>query len=297
MPSEPGATNIAEAADADSEGSVATEAGTASLPPPLEHVLLDETLPLDVKALWRLVMADGQFWREFQERRQARGLVMSGWSHAKADSKRAGLERRLEYTVPVKRSRLGPREARCEEAQRCERRGADGFHVHVVARTPEVPCGTCFHQELQWVATPAGKGRTRVVVSARVVFTRPLFGMRGLIESSSLEGMRDTYCVLSTVLRQRLAAALPVIAVPDATPAPVLACAGAGGPCRRDALLTQLAARAPAWRALFLSALFALRGLWCGRPFCFVLRGAAALRTVTRGSVAHVPTATAPLLA
>ena len=50
-----------------------------------------------------------------------------------------GFERRLEYTVPVKRNRLGPSEARCEEVQHCRRRGADGFWVSVVARTPEVP--------------------------------------------------------------------------------------------------------------------------------------------------------------
>ena len=52
-----------------------------------------------------------------------------------------GIERRLEYTVPVKRNRLGPREARCEEVQRCSRRGADGFHVQVTARTPDVRTG------------------------------------------------------------------------------------------------------------------------------------------------------------
>ena len=40
--------------------------------------------------------------------------------------------------MPVKRNRLGPREARCEEVQRCSRRGADGFHVQVTARTPDV---------------------------------------------------------------------------------------------------------------------------------------------------------------
>jgi len=55
-----------------------------------------------------------------------------------------------------------------------------------VAR-PQVPCGGAFHQELQWVAAPVSAGRARLIVSARVVFTRPLFGMRGLIESSSLE--------------------------------------------------------------------------------------------------------------
>ena len=37
------------------------------------------------------------------------------------------------------------------------------------------------------MAAPAGDGRARLVVSARVVFTGPVFGMRGLIESSSLE--------------------------------------------------------------------------------------------------------------
>ena len=37
------------------------------------------------------------------------------------------------------------------------------------------------------MAAPAGEGRARLVVSARVLFTGPVFGMRGLIESSSLE--------------------------------------------------------------------------------------------------------------
>lgn len=67
----------------------ADAAGAELLPPALEHLLLDETLPLDVKALWRLVMADPDFWREFQDRRQAHGLVMTGWTHVIGDAKRA----------------------------------------------------------------------------------------------------------------------------------------------------------------------------------------------------------------
>lgn len=183
----------ADFADADSLGSVVPEEDTVVLPAPLEHVLLEETLPLDAKALWRLVMADAAFWAAFLEKRQARGVRVDGWAHVKAGPKRArpgcpcaavacwgahaqaaqhrlrcggaavacehptafqpgreeqhgcwagaGLERRLEYTVPVKRNRLGPREARCEEVQRCKRRGAAGFHVQVIARTPEVRLG------------------------------------------------------------------------------------------------------------------------------------------------------------
>lgn len=38
--------------------------------------------------------------------------------------------------------------------------------------------------------------------------------------------------------------------------------AGGAAPAQRDALLTHLARRAPAWRALFLSALFALAAAW-----------------------------------
>ena len=76
-------------ADADSLGSVAPEEDTVVLPAPLEHVLLDETLPLDAKALWRLVMADAAFWAAFLEARQARGVVVDGWAHVKAGPKRA----------------------------------------------------------------------------------------------------------------------------------------------------------------------------------------------------------------
>jgi len=74
---------------------------------------------------------------------QARKLVTTAWRSVVVQTYPAlaggGFERRLEYTVPVKRNRLGPSEARCEEVQHCRRRGADGFWVSVVARTPEVP--------------------------------------------------------------------------------------------------------------------------------------------------------------
>ncbi len=73
--------------------------GAAPLPPPLEHVLLDETLPLDVKALWRLMMADADFWREFLARRQARGTVLTGWVMVDAETKRA-LPRRAPCVCP-----------------------------------------------------------------------------------------------------------------------------------------------------------------------------------------------------
>ncbi len=67
-----------------------------------------------------------------------------------------GFERRLEYTVPVKRNRLGPSEARCEEVQHCRRRGADGFWVSVVARTPEVPlCAAPVGQRIPTLTLPS----------------------------------------------------------------------------------------------------------------------------------------------
>ena len=52
-------------------------------------MLLEETLPLDAKALWRLVMADAAFWAAFLERRQARGVRVDSWAHFKAGPKRA----------------------------------------------------------------------------------------------------------------------------------------------------------------------------------------------------------------
>ena len=52
-------------------------------------MLLEETLPLDAKALWRLVMADATFWAAFLEARQARGVTVGGWAHVKAAPKRA----------------------------------------------------------------------------------------------------------------------------------------------------------------------------------------------------------------
>ena len=89
----------ADLVDADSLGSVVPEEDTVVLPAPLDHVLLEETLPLDAKALWRLVMADAAFWATFLERRQARGVRVDGWAHVKAGPKRARPGRRVRAAI------------------------------------------------------------------------------------------------------------------------------------------------------------------------------------------------------
>ena len=81
----------------------------------------------------------------------------------------------------------------------CREQHGGAFDSETVAAAAQVPCGNSFHQELQWVATPAGEGRARLVVSARVVFLRPLFGMRGLIESSSLEVRNPRFLMQGSV--------------------------------------------------------------------------------------------------
>lgn len=48
------------------------------------------------------------------------------------------LIRRLEYVTPVKKNRLGPKEAWCFEQQICSTRGAAGFVVTIEAHTPKV---------------------------------------------------------------------------------------------------------------------------------------------------------------
>ncbi|KAK9797077.1 hypothetical protein WJX73_003567 [Symbiochloris irregularis] len=118
---------------------------------------------------------------------------------------RAGgrLERRLEYITPVKKNRLGPKEAWCYEQQVCRTRGAAGFVVTIEVHTPKVPYGGTFHCKLQWVAKRLSSSSTQLCVTAAVVFTKGCI-VKAIIDRASMEGIRESYQLYQAHLSSHL---------------------------------------------------------------------------------------------
>ena len=63
-------------------GSSRGTAAAPELPEALHTVLLDETLPVPPRELWRLVMADPAFFRHMQAQKRVSELRMGRWQLA-----------------------------------------------------------------------------------------------------------------------------------------------------------------------------------------------------------------------
>ena len=114
----------------------------------------------------------------------------------------------MTYTTPVAAGVLGPRTSPCVETWACPARTDGGWTASASVATPGVPCGSVFRVRLQWAATKADAGRTRLRVAARVVFTSPpsIPGVRRVIQSAALDGLRRAYGGYRAALAARFGA-------------------------------------------------------------------------------------------
>jgi transposase-like protein len=151
-------------------------------------LLLDESVPLTPKQLWRLVY-DLNFIQQFHSLRRNREVGIGCWQKTGERE----FTKSAHYITPVKKNVIGPSEAYTEEEYRCERRGESGFAVTVCAYNRKVPYGGSFHVELFWTAARVSPTHTRLQVVGRFVPEKRMLGVAGIIKKATNEGLKETY--------------------------------------------------------------------------------------------------------
>lgn len=169
------------------DSSAASQTAILASVQPLSTLFLEQEVELDARTLWLAAMTHSTFTHDFHRDRKLRDIKMGHW-HMEGKE----LVRRLEYVTPVKKNKLGPKEAWCIEKEVCTTRGLAGFVVLEEAYTPRLPYGGSFHCKTLWVATRVSSKRTKLQISGEVVFTRGCL-FKGMITRMSLDGMSDSY--------------------------------------------------------------------------------------------------------
>ncbi|BDA46845.1 probable membrane-anchored lipid-binding protein YSP2 at C-terminar half [Coccomyxa sp. Obi] len=165
----------------------------------LSTVLLDETLPVGARDLWRLVMADPEFFDSVQKLNKHRATKQGRWKLTKD----GGAERRVMYITPIKKQLVGPKEAQCRETHHCTGPPDSSWQVDVRVQTPKVPYGNSFHSHLRWAARSIDDKHTHLKITCQVVFTGSCM-MKGVVKKASIEGMKESYTKYRAHLLQRL---------------------------------------------------------------------------------------------
>ncbi|KAL3136346.1 hypothetical protein ABBQ38_005608 [Trebouxia sp. C0009 RCD-2024] len=158
--------------------------------PLLAVPLIDETLSCSVKQLWSIICKpDPAFQATIHRLSGNKDIQYGDWQQ-----QGGSLVREEQYINPLKKNKFGPTEALCIDRQQCIHRSASGFVVERRVYTPKVPFGGSFFNLVQWCAwSEPGSGKAHLQVSCDVVFTARWVPAKGIINSSSIEGMLRFY--------------------------------------------------------------------------------------------------------
>lgn len=153
-----------------------------ALPDALPIALVDESLPVSTKKLFKMMLGtDSEFVNKFFQARKYWDINIGQWTAVGGERKREVL-----YTMPLKKNALGPSEAACIEEYKVVSKEDGGWLVTLYVTTPKVPYGTSFHQNVQWACRYEGRGKCRLRVTGEVEFTKSPF-VKGMIQKASEE--------------------------------------------------------------------------------------------------------------
>lgn len=187
-----GLENVNEGVDVNTLGLTVSgdTAHAEQLPPPLPELLLEYHAGCSLEKLFRVIMAPERAFISAQNAaHRYRDVHIDSWE----TDPPGGLSKRcIRFTTPLS-NKLGPDHAVCYAQYTLVSRTAQSFHVSMEARTPEVPYGGSFYQDIRFVGVSRGPYACDLTVSAEVKFTKWVPGIASLIRSSAKQGMRDTY--------------------------------------------------------------------------------------------------------
>lgn len=189
--------NIFEDAD---EPISAHEPEPMPLPDALPIALVDESLPIGCSSLFDMLLGSRSgLVSKFLQIRACHSISLGKWTNTGGQK-----QRRVSYTVPVKKNALGPSEAACIEQYTVTSKQGSGWLVTLLVYTPKVPFGDTFHQELQWACQHKGPSRCCMRITGQVKFTKACF-VKGIIQRASEEGMKEAYQLYTKMLKDKLA--------------------------------------------------------------------------------------------
>jgi len=112
-----------------------------------------------------------------------------------------GMERNLHWIVPLS-GPIGPKQTRNLVTETVVEYSPDVVVVKSAGTNPDVPSGDAFALHTRICLTSLGPTRTRVRIGAKIVWSKSSW-VKGLVESSAIEGVRTTWTMMDKQLLER----------------------------------------------------------------------------------------------
>ncbi|KAI9004764.1 hypothetical protein BC832DRAFT_65894 [Gaertneriomyces semiglobifer] len=167
----------------------------------LDYKIVDVMLDLDVEVVFGAIFGSegSEIVREAHRRTEKAELVFGDWT---TDPHNQTRSRDLTYSVTFKPLMLAKQTTTGYEKQVITR--SDPYRVYVVegtVRTPKAPYGENFSSVSRYCITHAAPGKTRLLITARVDFSKRLM-WKSQIESATVEGITQWAQELVALIRR-----------------------------------------------------------------------------------------------
>ncbi|KAJ3185934.1 Protein Aster-B [Gaertneriomyces sp. JEL0708] len=167
----------------------------------LDYKIVDVMLDLDVEVVFGAIFGSegSEIVREAHRRTEKAELVFGDWTDDPQNQTRS---RDLTYSVTFKPPMLAKQTTTGYEKQVITR--SDPYRLYVVqgtVRTPKAPYGENFSSVSRYCITHAASGKTRLLITARVDFSKRLM-WKSQIESATVEGITQWAQELVALIRR-----------------------------------------------------------------------------------------------
>ncbi|KAA3674779.1 uncharacterized protein DEA37_0014890 [Paragonimus westermani] len=191
--------------------------GSVACAPTHDHpgqLYVNTLIPLSVDALFACIFTDSEFFHRLSTSRGTFNMVQATWpplmwpttdSESGHPEPIENIERTIGYTLSLKQ-KLGPRTCAAVEHQTLlvsESRPGRCYVVDAKVTNHAVPLCNCFCVVSRYCLLRAGRSSSRLCVSSRVVYEKPVFfGAKSIIENTCRSALIDFFTALTAQLTE-----------------------------------------------------------------------------------------------
>ncbi|KAF6779495.1 hypothetical protein AHF37_01048 [Paragonimus kellicotti] len=191
--------------------------GSVACMPTHDHpgqLYVNTLIPLSVDALFACIFTDSEFFHRLSTSRGTFNMVQATWpplmwpttdSESGHPEPMENIERTIGYTLSLKQ-RLGPRTCAAVEHQTLlvsESRPGRCYVIDAKVTNHAVPLCNCFCVVSRYCLLRAGRSSSRLCVSSRVVYEKPVFfGAKSIIENTCRSALIDFFTALTAQLTE-----------------------------------------------------------------------------------------------
>ncbi|CDW52807.1 GRAM domain containing protein [Trichuris trichiura] len=160
--------------------------------------LMNCVYPLSVDQLFLWLFTDSEFFRQFQQLRKTKNLILSDW---KIDRSTGAKLRQISYSVAVNHA-LAPKTCEVVEKQECVDGSKAGriYVIKVEVQNYGIPYSDAFQVLLTYCLTRTSSSQSRLRINSKLVYRKSCWGIvKSFIEKNALFNMLNHFADLGKI--------------------------------------------------------------------------------------------------